>query len=254
MGSRKAPWLRRKDWASRRLVSGMPHWVAFGLRWLFYLVMLVFVPVLVLFVAFIGYVIIHVLSGEGLATQLVALGVLVAVGVGAGIWMRANPQARIRRTGTPLRPYRFECQLRTLPGVIGGWFKADVEIEVPFRSDHPIVVALICFLNEGGWWWAGARYSWCASYRVPAKLEPFGDASFRMSVPVVFFLPADILTHGRLKTSFLWVTVEGPGRQYFYRGSFEVPIFDTTEAPAGEQQPEDAPTPEIGVQKIVVSF
>jgi hypothetical protein len=86
---------------------------------------------------------------------------------------------------------------------------------------------------------------------VPAQFEPFGDASFRMSLPVVFFLPADILAHGMLKTSFLFVAVEGPD-QSVCRGSFEVPIFDTTAAPAREQQPVDAPTPEIVVKKIYV--
>lgn len=217
----------------------MPGFVS-GIRFLGYLLMLVFVLIVVLFLAFLGYIVLDPLKTADTVGRIVAAAVFGAVALGVWMLMRVG-SGRLRRLGTPLKPYRFTCHLRTLPGVVGGWFKADVEIEMPSKPESHVTAVLSCFVR--------GDYVWEAVYVVRTESPRFDGSSFRMSVPVVFFIPADPLKTREIERSFLVIAVKAADG-CVYRGTFRVPIFDTTDAPAQEQEPEQAPTPKIVFREL----
>jgi hypothetical protein len=112
------------------------------------------------------------------------------------------------------------CHLETLPGVIGGWFKASVEVKLPADVTPAVKVKLENFTVE--WWRPKVRQiKWEASESVlPDRFTRIqGD---RYKVPVRFQIPArkDYCATWQLK-----VRAEFPGVNL--RADFIVPIFET---------------------------
>jgi hypothetical protein len=127
------------------------------------------------------------------------------------------------------------CHLETLPGVIGGWFKASVEVKLPVETRPAVLVRLE---NRKGW----STTVWEITERVfPAQFTHIqGD---RYLVPVRFHIPArkDYYANtpwNRLvgMSWCLYITAELPGADL--NALFQVPIFETDEAPPEEQTPE----------------
>lgn len=64
--------------------------------------------------------------------SLAGLLMLALAGAVAHVW--AHHRAQLHGSAD-VRPFRFVCTLETLPGVIGGWFKARVEATLPRPPD-----------------------------------------------------------------------------------------------------------------------
>jgi hypothetical protein len=130
--------------------------------------------------------------------------------------------------------------LETLPGVIGGWFKASVEVNLPVETLPTVLVKLKNMFAEGRKG-KDSGFIWEISQRVfPAQLTRIqGD---RYLIPVRFYIPArkDYYTDTGAGTGYgywhLKITAELPGVNLDV--TFNVPIFETDEAPPEEQTPE----------------
>src|SRR6185436_9614884 len=103
---------------------------------------------------------------------------------------------------------RFSCNLETLPGVIGGWFKAQVEgtLPAPPRSASVCLTLLTGEDAEGG-----AVGIWSVVYDLAAQdLLPLGDGRFR--IPVRFQVPRRLAEFDDKPRWGLGVTVKLPDR------------------------------------------
>ncbi len=127
------------------------------------------------------------------------------------------------------------CTLETLPGVIGGWFKATVEVTLPVTPPPPVTVTLINSRVLG----KVRERVWETSSRVlPAPIpHSRGD---RYQIPVRIRIPdGESYVPWNRATGQGWmlqVTANLPGLDLF--SAFPVPIFKTDEAPPEEQRPE----------------
>jgi len=125
------------------------------------------------------------------------------------------------------------CDLETLPGVIGGWFKASVAVRLPVETPPTVLVRLENFRQL-----PRARITvWEISERVsPAQLTRI--QSDRYLVPVRFRIPDRQDYYWKGEGGWLLkITAELPGIDL--DASFWVPIFETDEAPPEEQTPEE---------------
>lgn len=219
------PWLRNAGWASRVLpYENNPGW-----------------PILIIAYLFFG----------GLSWLLIAEGLglidnsttdwgtrfsCFAVG-GVLLWALGG------LTILKIRHLRFGksvCRLITLPGVIGGWFKADIVCRLP-PGTAPLVVRLE---NREGTGKGGANVLWRLQKHVHAPPAPL-PGSERSLVAVRLLVPRDPLQVPDPLEPSLWtrstywvleIEKKCPGVSFF--ALFRVPIYDIPDAPEAEQRAE----------------
>ena len=211
------PWLRNRQWAHRELVDQR------GLGWP------VFVLVYVLGLAFLAVIWGTVRQGdwESVAIALFVVAVLAIL-------------ARLRLRG--MRYGRTVCRLITLPGVIDGWFKADVECGLPPEAGT-VTVRLKNVVpsryGEGMLWSMEQLFPVAPIAQKPAR----SIVNIRLRVPrhrsQKPLSPSTGFAFGAPLAGQAWILElekKGPGVDFF--SQFNVPIYDTPDAPAQEQQPE----------------
>lgn len=220
--ARRKPWLVSKEWRERRIVSQ-------GVRGSYFALALAVIGPMAILAVTVG--IWHIVEGnpEG-------WGALLAGATVAGVLAYVTYQwLAWRKFGKSV------CHLETLPGVIGGWFKASVEVKLPVETRPAVLVTLGNVLDFG------SPTVWEISEHVfHAQLTRIqGD---RYLVPVRFHIPARKDYYVKptwnpnpftLKLSGVWVLkirAELPGMNL--GAGFLVPIFETDEAPPEEQTPE----------------
>ena len=205
----RKPWLAVKGWRERRIVS---H----GARGVFFALALVGLGIPAITVVVLGIPL--VVEGDP-----AALALLPGAAFFGGLFAYATHSwLRWRNFGKSV------CHLETLPGVIGGWFGASVEVRLPGAALPAVLVRLS---NQKS---LKSALEWEISERVsPARLTRIqGD---RYLVPVRFQIPA----RKDYKKPPLWmlsIRAEVPGVDL--NAGFAVPVFETNEAPPGEQTPE----------------
>ncbi len=207
-GGNRKPWLARKAWRERRIVS---H----GVRGC---VLALAVPFfgLITLMALIG-ALVNVSENPGEAAQALLVAVIFGGALAAfTYWWRVWTKFG-----------KSVCHLETLPGVIGGWFKASVEVKLPADVIPSVNVNLENFkiVNRS------KVTRWKTSDRVlPDRFTRIqGD---KYMVPIRFQIPAG---KDYFKYWLLQVKAELPGVDL--RADFHVPIFETDEAPLEEQAP-----------------
>ena len=194
----KRPWLRRKDWEDRQVLATAAE-VRSGL---FYFLALLGV------LAFGGpalWLAKYAWSARGLdALERLLMGGLAGfLGLVPVIIVCAVIQRR--RYGTSV------CYLETLPGVIGGWFKATVEAKLPGRPEGPLVAELTnCCLSGGLLKSREMTTVWGTKYDVPASaLKDIGEGKYR--IPVRFRIPRDDYAPIRMRPTWFRAEFEGVG-------------------------------------------
>jgi hypothetical protein len=187
-GYRK-PWLVRKAWRERRIVS---H----GARGCFFVLAIIFFGSM----AFLGFTI--ALYNVSKNPEGAATGLFVGAISGGFLAVVTYSWRNWRKFGKSV------CHLETLPGVIGGWFKASVEVKLPADVTPVVKVKLENFTIE--WWRPRVRIRF-------TRIQ--GD---RYMVPVRFQIPA---RKDYYETWQLKVRAEFPGVNL--RADFIVPIFKT---------------------------
>lgn len=138
---------------------------------------------------------------------------------------------RHRRYGDSL------CRLLTLPGVVGGWFKADVECALPPDPREPVIVRLRNLVSAG----RGVREVW----RMEQELAVPVSAGKRSVVPVRLRVPRDPKQQlaprdaGVLDQVPMWMLeIEKRTAGIDFLAKFPVPIYDMPNAPLSEQRTE----------------
>jgi hypothetical protein len=180
---------------------------------------------------------------EGIAawSALLLLGLLL---LAPAVWAAFGLRRRIR-FGESV------CRLLTLPGVVGGWFKADVECRLPGEAHAKVEVWLINRLlnsndvrhvHDGRPERAGL---WRMSQSMDVEVAP----GARTVIPVRLKVPRDPKQFYRLPdgrpnspASHFWddkpawlLVVRNRGAGTNFMAMFSVPVFDTSDAPASEQ-------------------
>lgn len=130
------------------------------------------------------------------------------------------------------------CRLLTLPGVVGGWFKADVECALPPDPAESVIVRLKNVVPAG----KTVREVWRMEQKLTIPVSP----GRRPIVPVRLRLPRDPaqqltpLDAGALQNLLgvpqwiLEIEKRTAGVDFF--ANFNVPIYDTPNAPPSEQR------------------
>ncbi len=210
-----------KEWRERRIVSQ-------GVRGFYFALALAVIGPMAILAVKVG--IWHIVEGNPEGWGFLLAGAMVA-GVLAYVTYQ---RLAWRKFGKSV------CHLETLPGVIGGWFKASVEVKLPVETRPAVLVRLVNIIHGDG-----GTTVWEISERVfHAQFTRIqGD---RYLVPVRFHIPArkDYYVQpswnpNPLKVSGGWVLkirAELPGMNL--GAGFLVPIFETAEAPPEEQTPE----------------
>jgi hypothetical protein len=128
------------------------------------------------------------------------------------------------------------CRLITLPGVIGGWFKANVEVALPSRPLHPVSIRLEnCRIGRG------RETYWEMNCAVePSAITEIGPKKF--VIPVHLRVPKNAK---QVETVFGWdwkgawfLHLRATFPNMDYKAYFIVPIYTTDQAPVQEQLPE----------------
>jgi hypothetical protein len=219
--SANEPWLNVEAWKNRRIVHGsLFHGFALVLAYVF------FGGPAVLFIW--GAVDPPASSKIHWIEALVWAAFLVFVLGGLTYWWLRH-----------LRYGDSVCRLLTLPGVLGGWFKAEVECRLPHDSAVPVIVRLkVVDL--------GLRHA-PELWRMESKLTVPVVAGKRSIVPVRLRVPrhppmrlsaaefTNYLSGGRCAW-ILEIEKKTSGVDFFAK--FGVPIYDTPHAPPSEQRPE----------------
>jgi hypothetical protein len=209
----RKPWLARADWAARRVhaESGGCLTVGFSL-----LVVGVSLPMALLLAFMVNLV-------AGTAASLLAAAALVIATV-VMMWRR------VRSHGTAWSEVKQTCHLRTLPGVVGGWFKAEVEATLP-SPPRAASVALMAQVQGA----RATRQVWEAAYSLGAsQIQASGSGRYR--IPVRFKVPRSLKDARDPWFVLYTIFTLADGRSF--RGDFRVPVFATNEAPAAEQEDE----------------
>lgn len=213
------PWLKLIEWRKREIVFRGP--VGYGALILAYLFFGV-PAVVMLWIAIAGPGVVN----EGMRIQGLLWGSLLAFMVGALTYWRL----RQMRYGNSV------CRLITLPGVVGGWFKADVECNLPADSGSTVVVRLKNCVP------AGKRMVevWRMEQRLAVPVTP----GTRSTIPVRLRIPCDPAQRPMMVGESFWsatgsawtleIEKQVPGIDFL--ASFLVPIYDTPDAPASEQE------------------
>jgi hypothetical protein len=187
---------------------------------------------------FIACLVVFVIASGAFVTWLLgfAAGEPALGSIGAGLLLAGGSWVLLRRVrshGTRWSVVKFSCRLETLPGVIGGWFKAQVDAELPAAPESASV--RLAFL-EGGDVEGAPTGIWSVVYELGSSdLIAIGDGRFR--IPVRFQIPSRLADFTDDPRWVLTTRVKLSG-QTSYSGSFVVPIYRTQQAPASEQQPE----------------
>lgn len=131
------------------------------------------------------------------------------------------------------------CRLVTLPAVVGGWFKADVECTLP-DSDAPVVVRLKNTLLVGG---DHERELWRLEERL--ALPPASGPQARRVLPVRLQIPRHPSQKPMLIDSSaaddvpLWFfEIERKARGIGFFASFGVPVCEPAYGNPAEQRPD----------------
>lgn len=216
--AQRKPWLASKEWRERRIVS------SHGVRGFFFALALAGFGLPAIITIAIG--IWGVVEGHPDGVVFLVLGAFYAGGLAVARY----------QWGTWRKFGQSVCHLETLPGVIGDWFKASVEVKLPIETRPAVLVRLENFKIVGEM----RETVWEISERVfTANLPRIkGD---RYLVPVRFQIPARKDYYVKAdwlpwKTGGGWlleITAEVPGVDL--HAAFRVPIFETDEAPAEEQ-------------------
>jgi hypothetical protein len=215
--SGQKPWLRNSHWATRKLVDrGGVDWPVFAL-------------VYVVGGAILAAVVFGADWGEDWGAPLgIALFFLAALA-----WVTRFRLRHIRYGDTV-------CHLITLPGVVGGWFKADVECGLPAEAGT-VTVRLRNAADEGTWWSMEQPFNVAPMPGKPARsvvkvrLRVPRDRSQRPFSPSMrFVFGAPVVGNS---TWLLELEKNAPRLELNFRAAFVVPIYDTPDAPAEEQQP-----------------
>lgn len=211
----KAPWLARKDWASRR-VAAQEHPAATVAMAALFVVPIAFGAGVFWLLAFAaGYSVPGVVAG----------GLFFLLGLHV-LWRR------IRWEGTVWSDVQLWCILETLPGVIGGWFKGQVEARLPAPPKGAVV--RLVFLE--GMYDGEPNGIWSVRYELEGgEIKRIGDGLFRF--PVRFEVPARLAQFTRYTGWRVTVEIALQNKRLVV-GSFPVPIYATSRAPAQEQAPE----------------
>jgi hypothetical protein len=195
------PWLARKAWRERRIVS---H----GARGCFFALAIPFfgIPTILCLIG----ALITMFKNPGEAVRAIVVGAFFGGALAVVTYWWRN----WRKFGKSV------CHLETLPGVIGGWFRASVEVKLPGDVTPPVKVTLDNFKIVGGK--AMVRLiKWEANESVlPDRFTHIqGD---RYMVPVRFQIPdrKDYYVDWQLQ-----VKAEFPGVNM--NAAFIVPIFET---------------------------
>jgi hypothetical protein len=206
------PWLRGKDWASRRFGDGagreaLRAWgfgLAFG------------VPA-----AAVGVLIAWVVANEDNYRILLAAPLPFI-----GIYML------IRAVRATLRYFRWGSstfELETLPGVVGHGLSGTLRTRARAAGNEPFRATLSCLrlINSGNAQAPSERLLWQQELRVVGRTERDGG---RTIVPLAFTIPGHVepTDADNAFNQIVWrlaVTLERPGVDY--RASFEVPVFRT---------------------------
>jgi hypothetical protein len=215
------PWLRNPQWRKRAIVQtqglGTP---------VFLLASSVFGPAALIFFAM------ALDPSQGFSDRIGTLlmgGFFAFIVCGVGYWW-----LRSRRYG------RSVCRLLTLPGVVGGWFKADVECILP-PDPEPVVVRLKNLVPIG----QSVTEVWGIEetlYDVPVASGARSVVRVRLRVPRDSAqrcqpLKAGLWDDFAVKAAWvLEIEKRAAGIDFF--ASFPVPIYDTPDAPATEQREE----------------
>ncbi len=224
----REPWLRNKEWRKREVVHGRT----------------VGGPVLVLaFIFFAGPILLIVWAaffnspgkaGDGAIAPIIVMGAVISMVLGPLIYL----WLRHRRYGNSV------CRLLTLPGVIGDWFKADVECALPPDSGEPVIVRLKNLVP------AGKRLA--EKWRMEERLTVPVVAGARSVVPVRLRVPrhpAQVpLSFDRGHWARFWLgegavwhlELEKKAAGVDFFASFSVPIYDSLSAPTSEQRQQSA--------------
>ncbi len=215
------PWLRNAGWASRVLpYENNPGWPILIIAYLF----------------FGGLSLLFIAEGLGLIDNSATDWGTTAVG-GVLLWVLGGLAIlKIRH----LRFGKSVCRLITLPGVIGGWFKADIVCRLP-PGTAPLVVRLE---NREGPGKFGSNVLWRLQKHVYARPSPL-PGSERLLVAVRLLVPRhplqvpDPLEPSLWTRSTYWVLeIEKECRGVSFFATFRVPIYDIPNAPESEQRAE----------------
>lgn len=221
------PWLRNAGWAAREFGNDRSNLASAPMLFLAYLV------------------------GGGMSITFIASGLGLMPGAGnpggevsllslAAGGMFLSMLAAL--TYVKIRHERFGesvCRLITLPGVIGGWFKADVECRLP-PGAAPVIVRLRNLRQRH----KGRVVLWSMQKQVHVPPSPV-PGSERFLVPVRLQIPRhpwqapDPLEPGFWAPDTFWaieIEKKCPGVDFF--ATFRVPIYDIPDAPEPEQRPE----------------
>lgn len=210
------PWLRSRAWRRREVVWGNP--VGNGVLLLAYL----FFGGPALFFIWLGIVDPPSRSGESFLIPGLLMGSLLAFIVGGLTYWRL----RYRRYGNSV------CRLITLPGVVGGWLKADVECALPAGPDNTVVVRLKNMVQ------AGKRLVevWRMEQRlaVPVRAGKRTIVNIRLQIPrtpeqKIPVLRPSLLDRLGQPVWILELEKKVPGIDFL--AQFAVPVYDTPETP-----------------------
>lgn len=205
------PWLARKDWAARTV-----H----------------------VFLRVRGFTVVLIAVSFGLPGLAAAVLATDAASKAFGIvfvvftiacfinWLLAT------RFGPPV------CILETLPGVIGGWFKARVEVDLPYIPAEGVTVTLanVTMYDDS---YAHSDV-WSAACSVPASaLVRSGNDRYsipvRIAIPVRGKVPYVPITAPYSSQGEWHLTVSAKMPLKDFKATFSVPVFATDRAPPDEQ-------------------
>ena len=132
------------------------------------------------------------------------------------------------------------CRLITLPGVIGGWFKADVECGLPLDTSEPVIVRLLNWVGHG----KASQLRWQTEQRLAAaQIQSLRNGRAVVSVRIQIPRHPDqvpMQSSPSFSGSTRWIleiSRKTKGIDFFV-ALVNIPIFDTNEAPPEEQRPE----------------
>ena len=208
MNEINSPWLKRKDWRNRRIEYG-PQ-----VGGLVYTICILFFGIPGIFALVWG--IIHISTANSTEFGAAFAGLLflsLAIGIGYIYYQGKKYKTSI-------------CNLETLPGIIGDWFKANIEVKLQELPAKPVLVKL---RNTT----AGSEREyihWKTSITVQSQeLVKINESKYR--IPIEIYLPPDMndepIAVDFFSTStavwLLEITAEQPGIDF--KALFKVPIF-----------------------------
>jgi hypothetical protein len=215
------PWLKNPEWAAREIRCGP------GIRG-------VFVVLTYLIFGLASLTVVATASrstGHGIFfAAFVVLLFLILPGYLTFIWLRHI------KYGDSI------CRLITLPGIIGGWFKADVECNLPLDPSEPVQIQLINNITNPGA--RGSSEAWRmeqthASTPISVGSMKRSIVRVRLKIPRVAGQEPIPLKAGFLERQVAWyLVIKKKTAGINFLAQFSVPIYAVSDAPQSEQLPE----------------